>query len=360
MRRHWKNILYFGVLTCLMVRLIYTYGWYSACAQPIHHWFLGLLIFLFVFRILLLCINSMQVGNLVLMFLGCLIGPSSIIFMLVWNILGTIYIIDIAKQDNMKKCIYRTTLVLVIIVISFVYLFYLILILAIISFIQKKRNIKNEKSEIKANLIIIYKEIIKEKYLITLEEANQLKKEIHLLIDKKCNILKNFEMFEEEKKVMSMFFIPGMLEHPDRLSRLSMSQLTNPLIKTSNMDSIKSAPLLSDPLLQMIGKDRFKKKVEKRITTIRKNIDNSPNDCIICYSSLKNHSMKIVLKCDHCFHTTCLFDWLKINPSCPFCRTNFRINLLNAILTYLDQIIQIKTLENNHNNSTPLLGEYKV
>ena len=360
MRKHWKNILYFGVLICLMIRLIYTYGWYTACACPIHHWYLGALIFLVVFRILLLCINYTQMGNLVLMCLGCLIGPSSVIFLMVWNILGTVYIVKIANQDQRPKCVSTAVLVLVIIAISLVYLFYVILVLAVISLSQKKRNIKNEKSQIKKKLIIIYNEILKERSSITAGQAEMLKKDIHLLIDKKCNILKNFEMFEEEKDVMLMFFIPGMLENPERLSEMSLSNDTRPLPTTSNLDSIKSAPLLTDPLLHIIGKDRFKKTMENRITSIRQHVDSNSKDCIICFSSLKNKFLKIELNCNHSFHSTCLFDWLKINPSCPICRTNFRINLLHAILTYLSQIINANSLQSNSINKTLLLGELRV
>ena len=31
----------------------------------------------------------------------------------------------------------------------------------------------------------------------------------------------------------------------------------------------------------------------------------------------------------HCFHVRCASDWLKIRPTCPLCRENFRSKILD-------------------------------
>ena len=213
---------------------------------------------------------------------------------------------------------------------------------------------------IKKKLIHIYELIKKEKGKLTLEQVNDLKQNVKALIDKKSNILKNFEMFEEEKDIMCMFFVPGMLENPDRQSQLSKSQINNSITQKSQNGSIHKSKILTDPLLEMIGKERIKKELEKRITTIRKNADPNSEECIICFSALEDPLCKIVLKCKHCFHTVCLFDWLKINPSCPMCRKNFRLDLLYAILKYLDQMVFKKSANVSYSNTIPLLGEHNA
>ncbi|XWS52055.1 hypothetical protein CRYUN_Cryun11dG0034500 [Craigia yunnanensis] len=46
-------------------------------------------------------------------------------------------------------------------------------------------------------------------------------------------------------------------------------------------------------------------------------------DCAICLEGLEEKEVCWVLvKCDHVFHKPCVEEWLKINFSCPLCRTN--------------------------------------
>lgn len=357
MRRYWKDLIYFFIVVFLLVRLALTYSEYSHCCMPIHHWYLGCLVFLLTFRVLLICINNFQVGNICLVLLGCLIGPCTFIFVLSWNIIGTAYLVDILSNPNRNLCISTGTLVIVLITLALVYLFYLVLLIATVSFIRQKKNMKSQKLEVKKKLIEAYEVVTGEKALISLEVAQKVKESLHSMIQKKSNILKNFEMFDEEKEVMSLFFVPGMLQNPNWQEDLNRSVSKKSVLPGENL---KNSRLLADPLLKMIGKERVKEEMEKRITNLIKNSEQDSGDCIICFSSLENARKKVVLKCQHSFHSVCLFDWLKINPSCPICRKNFRLDLLYAILAYLDGIILREKKMNQKPNTIPLLGNENV
>ena len=44
-------------------------------------------------------------------------------------------------------------------------------------------------------------------------------------------------------------------------------------------------------------------------------------DCPICLDLIDDNIVKLV-NCNHHFHTKCINTWLKINQTCPLCRTN--------------------------------------
>ena len=43
-------------------------------------------------------------------------------------------------------------------------------------------------------------------------------------------------------------------------------------------------------------------------------------DCTICLEPYIAESEVTILDCNHFFHTSCIFQWLKVHPSCPLCR----------------------------------------
>ena len=45
---------------------------------------------------------------------------------------------------------------------------------------------------------------------------------------------------------------------------------------------------------------------------------NSNNECSICSENMNKY---IELKCKHKFHKSCILEWIKINPICPYCRS---------------------------------------
>ena len=50
-----------------------------------------------------------------------------------------------------------------------------------------------------------------------------------------------------------------------------------------------------------------------------------PNDntCPICLSEYQpKETLKIIPKCQHCFHIECIDEWLSLNATCPICRNS--------------------------------------
>jgi len=80
----------------------------------------------------------------------------------------------------------------------------------------------------------------------------------------------------------------------------------------------------------MILKDTVDNKVYNKIKKIilnklrnnamHRKINNSTNECIICYEKIKTG---IITKCNHYYCNNCIDNWLLINQNCPFCRCNF-------------------------------------
>ena len=61
------------------------------------------------------------------------------------------------------------------------------------------------------------------------------------------------------------------------------------------------------------------------------------NECSICYE-LTCFS----LSCNHSFCLNCIFNWCKINPTCPMCRNEINDEIQDSYLMY-----KIKTHDNN-------------
>ena len=45
-------------------------------------------------------------------------------------------------------------------------------------------------------------------------------------------------------------------------------------------------------------------------------------ECVVCLNLLHLNSFVVPLPCNkaHIFHPTCLFEWVKLNYTCPVCR----------------------------------------
>ncbi|WCJ27713.1 RING/U-box superfamily protein [Euphorbia peplus] len=47
------------------------------------------------------------------------------------------------------------------------------------------------------------------------------------------------------------------------------------------------------------------------------------NDCSVCLAEFQeNESLRLLPKCNHSFHLSCIDTWLKSNATCPLCRAN--------------------------------------
>lgn len=43
--------------------------------------------------------------------------------------------------------------------------------------------------------------------------------------------------------------------------------------------------------------------------------------CSICLKPILFHDIKYTLSCSHTFHLNCIFEWLKVSATCPYCRS---------------------------------------
>lgn len=52
-------------------------------------------------------------------------------------------------------------------------------------------------------------------------------------------------------------------------------------------------------------------------------------ECSVCLMNFEPDNICIVLPgCEHCFHQTCIEEWLSNKSSCPNCRNNIRLGML--------------------------------
>lgn len=53
----------------------------------------------------------------------------------------------------------------------------------------------------------------------------------------------------------------------------------------------------------------------------RQDISSSHSDCAICLEEfVDGESCRVFHACKHLFHSACIDNWLRLNPSCPICR----------------------------------------
>jgi hypothetical protein len=48
----------------------------------------------------------------------------------------------------------------------------------------------------------------------------------------------------------------------------------------------------------------------------------SEKECSICQSHFSEREKISELLCKHCYHYSCIKEWVKIKPACPLCRKN--------------------------------------
>lgn len=369
MAKIWENIIFFVLNIFLIVRLAVSYGDYSACISPIHKWFMGWLGFLFVFRVLLVFMDIPRMNNCFVVLLGLMLGPLSIIFLFVWNVIGTVWIIQIEVHGDVSKCISTGSVVFTFVIIAVVYLVYVFLIIVLVSLCRMKSTILRKKKQLFKDLTEMYNELLSPGIKETsIHKLIQIKNNLKKLLKDNLKIIKNTEMEDFEKAPMIHYFKSEIIDDTESISSNSSDE--NPDLETDNppqniemnmnsnqnvLDEYRSSRLsnigqhgdrLTQPLMGIMGRDTRKKQLERRMSLIRDKSDPNSDDCIICFNSLENFSGALKFECSHQFHSECIFDWLKINPTCPMCRRNFRVDLINRMVSHLDELIN-RTYQDN-------------
>ena len=61
---------------------------------------------------------------------------------------------------------------------------------------------------------------------------------------------------------------------------------------------------------------------------------NNTKQCAICLEDFKNGMSVIKLKCEHIFCTECIKKWLKNSLTCPYCRKELKLEILEKCFDY--------------------------
>ncbi|KAF7274025.1 hypothetical protein GWI33_013289 [Rhynchophorus ferrugineus] len=59
-----------------------------------------------------------------------------------------------------------------------------------------------------------------------------------------------------------------------------------------------------------------------------KNSSDGQMSCVICLEDFREHETIKKLPCNHTFHINCIDHWLKINGTCPLCRSDINLWLM--------------------------------
>lgn len=333
-----RTLVFICLWIFLIVDLAINYGHYSTCEKPIHHWYMGFLIFFLSHRLLLIWIECFPIGTCFWVFLVIFLGPVSLIFIFAWNILGTVYLAYVTNSPDRAKCISTGTMVVDWIIISLIYLAYAFLFCIFYGVIKAIKKQKKKVEALKSKLRAVYVTMLMPEENLPKSEISSTILKVEALLKVESKELDKFPLFFEEENVMRLFYIKEINKSQLRISELKdsvkerLSSIDMSQGKVSNDDS------LAEPLLQMINKNPMEEQMNKRMSDIRQNASQESEDCIICFEALDNPLKKMVLKCSHKFHEKCIFNWLKVKPNCPMCRTNIRKGLLECILEHLKKI----------------------
>ena len=95
---------------------------------------------------------------------------------------------------------------------------------------------------------------------------------------------------------------------------MGMASELNELMHSSNID------------LALLQSSEIQRDGERQIHVNEQRYDTLPeqaplSSCTICTETYKDVDVVSLLGCHHLFHSECIREWSRYNPSCPLCRT---------------------------------------
>ena len=73
----------------------------------------------------------------------------------------------------------------------------------------------------------------------------------------------------------------------------------------------------------------------KRLETVEyKETVSNIRQCVICLENFENGMSVIKLKCEHLFCTECIRTWLKSSLTCPYCRNQMKLEIIERCFDY--------------------------
>ena len=201
-----------------------------------------------------------------------IIGPLTFLFIFVWNIVGTAYLVAITKQSDRAKCMNTGSLVVDWLIVVIVYLFYLFVFIIAFFVCQSIAQELKKKKEVLIKLKKIYKNILKEHEELTSSQIKKMIDDITTIMKENKNSLEKLVIFKEEEQVMKLFFVPNIKNNPSRISQIKQYYKTDDLKDTILMSQENNdSNDLTEPLLMIMGKKPDQENINKQIKKIQEN-----------------------------------------------------------------------------------------
>ncbi|KAL5722494.1 hypothetical protein ACHQM5_006010 [Ranunculus cassubicifolius] len=101
----------------------------------------------------------------------------------------------------------------------------------------------------------------------------------------------------------------------------AQSYRDNNLLNVRHVES--SSTVMQQPIISMVGLSEsviqsYPKTVLGESRRLAKPEDNTCSICLCEYQA--RETLKTIPECEHCFHATCIDEWLSKNVTCPICR----------------------------------------
>lgn len=318
----WKNTAFFVVIIYLIVALAIDRSKYAACAKPIQIWYIGFLGLLLILRVALIVMKLVTQAHCIWAICYIIVGPLNIVFVLAWNILGSVFLGYILTSDKRAACMQTTEIVFDITVQCVIYLLYLVALLGLVLYLRSVRKRVQKNTELKDSLDGIYKAVVTASAQMSSKKLIKARTEIVDILKSPRSQVEKVAMLDSEVTAIKRFFRPR-----------TGNRLYQPRVSEDSVEPYRyHTNHLSQPLLEI--DNSTSQNHEMPMTQNRTNPDKQ--ECIICYDDLGDESSTVVFGCGHQFHEVCILEWLETKPTCPLCRDHFRVGLLEAILEFLD------------------------
>ena len=343
MSQLWKNIGSIIIFIYLIVNLAINYHKYANCAKPIQDWYMGFLGLMVILQLALMIMNCVVQTNCIWVVCFVIIGPLNFLFILIWNIVGSVYMGFILASKNRSECIQTFEIVCDIVIQCVIYLVYFWVFFNLVKYFRTFRKKMQEKNKLKNTLNSIYVQISQTPMRMSNEKMVEARNEIRKMLKDHRAQVEKLNMLDSEASVIRRFFMPGAA---NSVGDPGPVKDNSQIIQVEGENRMSR---LSQPLLEIMGRSGDNPDIERKISLIQERANPENEECIICFDDLNDESSKVVFKCDHKFHDACIFEWLKKNPTCPLCRHHFRIGLLQKIIKFLnDQLGDLGQIDEVH------------
>ena len=132
----------------------------------------------------------------------------------------------------------------------------------------------------------------------------------------------------DPEAMKEMFVRKNLLSIYSQKSITSKASIDHFLDSPENQIALAKIPVLSQEFRLM---DAFYlQHVDDAL--IEKLLLNEDEACSICIADFQMDQHVYYLPCSHCFHKACVLDWLKVKISCPTCRTSLRKELVTRLV----------------------------